>query len=232
MTPSNDPIKQSPIHSLAEKLGGRLVTTNGWRVPHVYTSIAAEQDQARTGVVLADASANGKIILEGARTGDFLHGLWQVPNLEIGAGYPSEERVVFRLRSDLFFVSTSPGEVTSCTSTLQRAVSATGDFIGLTDVTHGLAEIWLVGPKSPELLSRLCGLDFRPHRFANQTARYSSVAKTRQLILRVDLEKIPAFALIGGRSLGAYLWETISRAGQDLNIAPIGLGALNSLRGA
>lgn len=84
----------------------------------------------------------------------------------------------------------------------------------------------LIGPHSGELLSRLGGLDFHREQFPNLTAKQSSVAKTRQLILRQDLGKHLAFSLVGDRSLATYLWRTIIEAGQDLNIAPIGQSAM------
>ena len=57
-------------------------------------------------------------------------------------------------------------------------------------------------------------------------AKQSSVAKTTQLIIRRDLGEQPAYALIGGRSLAAYLWQTIMEAGQDLDIQPVGNAVL------
>jgi heterotetrameric sarcosine oxidase gamma subunit len=103
------------------------------------------------------------------------------------------------------------------------------DLITVTDVTHGNAELWLIGPNSAELLSRLCGLDFHDSQFPNGTAKQSSLAKTTQLIIRRDLGDVPTYALIGGRSLAAYLWQTILEAGQDWGIQPTGLAALRPL---
>ncbi|MCP5095608.1 MAG: hypothetical protein GY943_08660, partial [Chloroflexi bacterium] len=64
--------------------------------------------------------------------------------------------------------------------------------------------------------------------FPNGMAKQSSVAKTTQIIIRRDLGNMPAYALIGGRSLAVYLWQTILEAGQDLGIQPVGLEALSS----
>ena len=100
---------------------------------------------------------------------------------------------------------------------------------GERQVTHGQADLVLIGPFSMDLLSRLCGLDFHSKHFPNLTAKQSSVAKTRQLILRRDLGEHLAFSLIGARSLADYLWQMIFEAGQDLNIAPVGQSALQRL---
>ena len=118
------------------------------------------------------------------------------------------------------------GDVAETAVTLTNQAANSYNLITVTDVTHGSAELWLIGPNSAELLSRLCGLDFHDSQFPSGTAKQSSVAKTTQLIIRRDLGEQPAYALIGGRSLAAYLWQTIMEAGQDLDIQPVGNAVL------
>ena len=79
------------------------------------------------------------------------------------------------------------------------------------------------------LLSKMCGLDFHPAEFPNGTAKQSSFAKTTQLIIRSDLNDVPAYYIIGARSLGDYLWKVIIEAGREWDLIPIGLDALNIL---
>jgi glycine cleavage system aminomethyltransferase T len=57
----------------------------------------------------------------------------------------------------------------------------------------------------------------------------TSVAKTHQLIIRADVIDLPAYRLIGGRALGAYVWDTLMEAGRDLQLSPIGCQALERL---
>jgi sarcosine oxidase subunit alpha len=138
-------------------------------------------------------------------------------------------RYIFRLRTDQFFVSTTAGEAEGVTAELTAARSAEG-LVTVTDVTHGRSQLLVIGPKAAELLGRLCGLDFHDGRFPNLSARQSSVAKTRQLILRQDIGSLPAYALIGSRSLAAYLWETTLEAGRDLAVLPIGQETIDGLK--
>jgi sarcosine oxidase gamma subunit len=69
----------------------------------------------------------------------------------------------------------------------------------------------------------LCGLDFHPAAFPKGSAKQSSVAKTTQLVVCHDLAETAAYSIIGGRSLAAYLWETILVAGRDLGVRPVGI---------
>ena len=130
----------------------------------------------------------------------------------------------------MFFIGTAPAEVAAALDGLRRALQSPGQpGAAVTDLTHGRSELRLVGPAAPELLSKVCGLDFDPGRFPDGDARQSSVARTRQLIVRGDVGGLPSYSLIGGRSLGAYLWDTLMQAGAEFSIAPLGLRDLRAL---
>jgi heterotetrameric sarcosine oxidase gamma subunit len=106
---------------------------------------------------------------------------------------------------------------------------AATSLITVTEVTHANAELWLIGPHSAELLGRLCSLDFYASQFPNGAAKQSSVAKTTQLIIRQDRGGLPAYALIGPRSLASYLWQTVFEAGKDLGLQLMGNIAFEQL---
>jgi len=242
-------MKLTPIYAIAQDLNAQFIDRAGWQVPASFSALEAEVAAARDGVALADLSANGKLTVEGRRALDFLQTIWKLPPLEISQGATIETGFLdrkfkkckasvfretrflgfYRLRADLFFIAAPPGLEAEVEQTLTGAALSFPDLITVTDLTHGRAELRLIGPASAELLSRLCSLDFHPAAFPNLTARQSSVAKTAQLIIRADLVELPAFSLIGASSLGAYLWETIMKAGRDLGIAPVGQTAIERL---
>jgi heterotetrameric sarcosine oxidase gamma subunit len=213
-------MKLSPIYEIAKQLNAEFVEQDGWQVAQSFGKAASMES-----VALCDQSHNGKIRIEGQTAGVML----DADELAIGAGKAVDDGWIYRLRQDLFFVTTGAGVVADVAVPLTQQAPNHPDLITVTDVTHGNAELWLIGPNSAELLSRLCGLDFHDSQFSNGTAKQSSVAKTSQLIIRCDLKDVPAYALIGSRSLAAYLWQTIMEAGQDLGIQPIGLAALRPL---
>lgn len=228
----NQPVKLSPIHQAEEKWQGQFEAMAGWRVAQLFRSVEAETAVALAAVALCDQSHNGKIRVEGQTAGQLL----QAETLAVSDGKQTPYGHVYRLRRDLFFVHHAvEGVEETAVALCQHAQTVTG-LITVTDVTHGNAELWLVGPRSAELLSRLCGLDFHDSRFPNHTARQSSVAKTTQLIIRRDLpdqaglQTVPAYAMIGARSFGMYLWQTILQAGHDLGIEPIGWAAWVTLQ--
>lgn len=235
MNPSRSPTKLAPVHDAARELGANFVELAGWQVPQVFSTAEEEVTIARRSVALSDGSASGKIVVEGQPAEAVLQAAWAIPSLATGQGVIVDFKCVFRLCDDQFFIHLDPGAEDASAKTLTGAVEKSGELVTVTDITHGRADLLLVGPQCRQLLSRLCSLDFHPSQFPDLSAKQSSVAKTRQLILRHDLKPrdgapIPAFSLIGARSLAAYLWQTILEAGHDLDLAPIGRSALERLR--
>ena len=235
MNLSQSPAKLTPVHDAARELGVSFVEFAGWQVPQVFTKPEEEVTVARKSVALADGSASGKIVVDGLPAEAALQAAWAIPSLATGQGVLLDSKRVFRLRVDQFFIHVEPGTEGAVVETLTEAVDKSGELVTVTDITHGRADLLLVGPQCTELLSRLCSLDFHPSQFPDLCAKQGSVAKTRQLLLRHDLKTrdeapIPSFSVIGDRSLAAYLWQTILQAGQDLDLAPIGQSALERLQ--
>jgi heterotetrameric sarcosine oxidase gamma subunit len=214
------PLKRSSLYPSAVAAGAKFAIDADWQVAQVYTSAAAEVALARSGVGLADQTARGRIAVEGREAGALLG-----VKLAIGGGAVLGKGRVYCLRRDHFFISTPPGAQEEVLEGLRAQVA--GRHLTLTDLTHGRVELQLVGWAGPAVLGQLCGLDLT--HFPDGEARQGSVAKTAQLILRRDLGGLPAFSLIGARSLGAYLWEAFLEAGRNWGIAPIGQAALRAL---
>lgn len=217
------PVKLSPLHETARDLGAQFSEASGWRIPEAYSTPDAEITAAQRSVALADETANGKLQVEGrdAET------VWASADAEIGAAVAIDSERVYRLRGDCFFVSTAPGRDIAARRTLIDRAS--DRFVTVTNLTHAWSEIRVLGRNAPTLMSRVCGLDFAAAAFPCGAAKQTSVARTTQLVIRRDAADLPAFSVLGARSLAAYLWEILMEAGADLQIAPIGLGAILAL---
>ncbi len=223
--------KLSSIHVTADRAGATFASVGDWQLPEKFTTIAAEVAAARQRVAIADVSAGGKILVEGAQVTALMQGALGVGELDINQGAAFDGGYAYRLREDLFFVSTPPAGEASVLSVLNSAVGDMSGMVTVTDITDGRSELVLIGPYAGELLSMLCGLDLHESKFPDQTAKQTGVAKTGQIVIRRDAADLRRYWLIGARSYGAYLWETILDAGRSLDIAPIGLAALRELAG-
>jgi glycine cleavage system aminomethyltransferase T len=226
-------MKLSPLFSIHQALNAQITEQNGWQIPESISPLDTELTALRERVALTDLSPSGKITVEGQQAGERIQSALNVdaPSLKINAGLDAGPFGVYRLRKDLFFIHTAPGHEESILRSLEkiRVNPRSSELITITEITQGRAEIGVFGPSSPELLSHLCGLDFHDSHFPNLTTKQSSVAKTPQIIIRHDFAGIHAYALIGDRSFGVYLWETAMKAGQDLGVTAIGMKALGAL---
>ena len=166
-----------------------------------------------------------KLLLEGDQAESVLVDAFDLGSLKINEGHDG----IYRLRNDLFFISTPPGREGRAQKKLTTASAASKQFATTTDITHGRTEIRVIGPDSQEFLSKVCGLDFHSSVFPNETAKQSSLAKTTQLIIRRDIRELPAFSIIGSQSLGPYVWDTMMVAGREFGVVPIGTAALAAL---
>ena len=225
MNTSKTPIKLTPLHSITQRLDAAFTEEHGWRIPEVYTTAEDEITAARKRVGLADETPNGKLLVEGDHADSVLTDALDLGSLQINEGRDG----IYRLRNDLFFISTPPGKEVRAQKKLTTASAASKQFVTITDITHGRAEIRVIGPASQELLSKVCGLDFHPSAFPNETAKQSSLAKTAQLIIRCDIGELLAFSIIGVQSLGVYVWDTLMEAGREFEVVPIGTAALDVL---
>ena len=206
-----------------------IEVAGGWRLPEAFRSPEAELKAARESVVVGDDTPRGKILLQGENCAEAARQAFgQAPDA-VGTWVEAEGVELSRLRPDLLYCGTAPERLSFASAALQAAAQGVTGQLTVTDVTHGRFELRLLGPAAANLLSRVCGLDLHETSFAQGHVAQTSVAKTHQLIIRADVIDLPAYRLIGGRALGAYVWGTLMEAGRDLQLSPIGCQALERL---
>lgn len=91
-------------------------------------------------------------------------------------------------------------------------------FAHATDYTHGKAVLRLAGAAAPDLLGKICGLDFYDTVFPNGRVAQTSAAKIKTLIARFDQEQRPTYYLHVNRPLGQYFWEVAWDAGREFGL--------------
>jgi heterotetrameric sarcosine oxidase gamma subunit len=205
-------MKRTPIDTVARAAGATFIEEAGWQVVQADTAVSP------TSLSLTDHSARGKLFVEGQAAEAVLTAVLARPTLAINQGAVIPDGAVYRLRQDLFLLNTAVGGETAVQANLEEAIQAQAVFVTVTDGTHGRFQFQLRGERSPDLLSRVCGLDFHSSQFPNFTAKQSSVAKTAQIIMRQDADGTCAYCLLGARSLAVYVWQSLQQAGQDLGL--------------
>ena len=225
--------KLSPLHNIAYGLNAGFIDLDGWQTADVYTDTNEELKTAQRRVGLVDAAPWLRMTVEGATAAAVLKTALKTPALEINGGHVAKDgTAVYKLRADHFLVHGTPTAGAELKNAINAAIEGSGELVTLTDISHGSAEIRLIGPDSDDLLSTACGLDLHPSQFPDITAKQSSVAKTTQTIIRRDIGGLLSYTLIGPRSLAVYLWETLMVAGAQFNSGPVGLAAYHQLEKA
>jgi heterotetrameric sarcosine oxidase gamma subunit len=223
------PLRLTPLHAVGERLGATWIDIHGWRFARHFTSPEQEAAAVRAGVGLADSSPHGKILIEGKQAYEVLRAAYGAAPEAIGTHAAVESAGLYRLRPDLFYLSTSLGAEGPAMARIQAAIGEAGAFVTASDVTDGLADIRIIGPRAAEVLSRVCGLDFSDAAFPDLHARQTSLAKTRQLVIRRNFGPLPAWTTVGARSLGAYVWDVLLGAGRAFGMVPIGVATMREL---
>ncbi len=215
---SEEALRRSPLHEVMQAAGVSFEARSGWLVP---TSIVSAADDAVPVLTIADESAHGKLLLEGKGAADVIPAALRVPAPLLGLSAPCEDGRVYSLRPDLFFVATLPGTEPELVERLRTTAAGEGGLVTVTDVTAGRAQIRVTGSVCRQLLPKLCALDFGEAAFPDGCAKTSSLARTTQLILRSDRGGILSFLILGGRSVAAYVWDTMVQAGREWGITPV-----------
>jgi len=214
------------MYRAEEALGARFKDDAGWRVADVYTSAEDEIARARSGVGLCDVSACGKL---GVR-GDAVEG-WG-PKLTGGAlpavGRAAWERVngasvlVCRRAADELLLLTPPAELAAVAGMVEKAAES-GGCVHVTDVTAAYAVVDLIGGRLGELLERLVALELSA--VPPLGVVQGDLAGVHAIMLRLDHQALPMFRVLVGREYGDFVWRTLSDAGHDLGLTPVGAAA-------
>lgn len=220
MTVTMQPVKRTPLYRTALALGATLTDHADWQVAARFRSPDAEAQQVQAGVGLADAGWLGKLEV---RSRDLDPAEWDFADATV---WPLAD-------SDLLVTCEPPDTPAVLQALRDRAASATETLsIYVTDVTSVYAALVLVGARSRAVLQRLTALDVSDTALPDLACARTGLAHVHATILRQDLGLLPAYWLLVGWEYGAYVWDAVMHAGESSGIAPIGLEALQRLRGA
>jgi 4-methylaminobutanoate oxidase (formaldehyde-forming) len=104
------------------------------------------------------------------------------------------------------------------------------DFVTVTDVTAGRAQINVHGPKARDLLQRLSGADLSNDGFPYMTAREIDLGYACVLAMRVTFVGELGWELHVPATQAVQVYDLVVEAGRDLGLRNAGMQTLNSLR--
>lgn len=89
----------------------------------------------------------------------------------------------------------------------------------------------VTGEHAPSMFAKICGVDLRPHKFAEGQIAQTSVARISGIVIRIPALPVPGFHLLADSASGEYLWDCLLDAMDEFGGAPVGWAALKRLAG-
>lgn len=229
--------KKTALYEAHVRAGGRMVPFAGYWMPVQFEGINAEHLRVRSAVGLFDVSHMGEVVFRGPRAQDVVQRI-----LTNDVSSPPAGKAIYSpaclpsggIVDDLIAYKVAPDHFFLCVNAANRdkdvrwfAEQARGEC-EVTDLSDRYAQIAVQGPKAPDLLARVFGdaaSGMKPFSFRSLTCRGHEVilATTGYTGERGGEVYLPNDA-------AEPLWTELLAMGQDLGVAPIGLGARDTLR--
>ncbi|MEZ5273207.1 MAG: FAD-dependent oxidoreductase [Ilumatobacteraceae bacterium] len=211
-----------------------------WDRPSWWATWEAEHRACREGVILMDMSFMSKFRVQGRDAGTVLDRLSaNAVDGEPGTitytqwlndrGLLEADLTVTKLSDESFMVVATDTAHRHVESQLVRACATAGHAF-TTDVTAGLAQISVQGPRSRELLQSLTSVDLSNDAFPFRTARQIDLGYARVLCVRITYLGELGYELYVPAEQALHVHDTLAEAGAAFGLRHAGLKALASLR--
>jgi heterotetrameric sarcosine oxidase gamma subunit len=105
------------------------------------------------------------------------------------------------------------------------AAGTGGETVSVVDLTHGRALVRLTGPRAPDVLAAVCGIDLSEAITSDGAAFRAPVAALATDVIRDDVAGVRSYLLHCERSSGRYLFDAITSVGHDFGIETDGFRA-------
>ncbi|MBX7191809.1 MAG: FAD-dependent oxidoreductase [Sandaracinaceae bacterium] len=217
------------------------VGTLGWDRPHFWPYWEAEHRAVREGVVLMDMSFMSKFEVQGRDAGRLLDRLSaNAVNERDGVvtytqwlnerGTLEADLTVTRLDEERFLVVASDTAHRHVQARMRRFFEDEAGHAFVADVTSGLAQINVQGPRSRALLQSLTSVDLSDAAFPFRTAREIDVGFARALCLRITYLGELGYELYVPSEQASHVYDRLREAGASHGLVHAGLKALASCR--
>ncbi len=233
----NEALRRTPLYAAHLAAGARMVPFGGWEMPVQYSSILEEHRRVRRAVGLFDVSHMGEFEVAGPGAIGALQYLTtnDAAALDVGqvqysllcspAGGIVDDLTVSRLDDDRFMLTVNASNIETDWAWVTGHSRGDARWRNISAETALLA---VQGPRAEPLVADLADCDVKSlgyYRF-----RDGAVAGLRALISRTGYTGEDGFELYVAAPDAERLWRTLLDRGAPAGIAPVGLGARDTLR--
>jgi aminomethyltransferase len=233
-----DQLHETALVDVHRALGARLIEFGGWLMPVQYAGILEEHKAVRERAGLFDLSHMGELIVEGDDAGDALAAalVTDPRSLAVGRAQYSmivapdggviDDLIVYRLGPERFLVVANAGNAAIVSDEL--AARLAGWRAVLDDQSLATSLVAIQGPRSAEILAPLTDVDLSALRY--YAIAEGQVAGVPAHVARTGYTGEDGFEIFVDWGRGPEVWEALAAAGKDAGVAPVGLGARDTLR--
>ncbi len=232
-------IKQTALYSTHKKLGAKLIEFAGYEMPVRYTSDIDEHMKVREGVGIFDVSHMGEFWIEGDSAFDLVQfatsndvsklsdGKVQYSCLPNDQGGIVDDLLVYRISETSYMLVVNASNIEK---DWNRLVDLNKKFgAQMTNRSDDYSLFAVQGPKAIEVLQKLSSVDLVEIPYYNfRIAEFAY--KSDVIISATGYTGSGGFEIYVKNEDAKEVWDAIMEAGQNFQIAPIGLGARDTLR--
>jgi glycine cleavage system T protein (aminomethyltransferase) len=234
--------KHTPLTEWHRAHGGKLVEFAGYEMPMRYEGVIAEHHRVRRQCGIFDVSHMGELEVRGTDARASVHHLVtnDIQSLESGqviytamcneGGGVLDDLLIYCLSDDHFIIVCNAANHAKVASWV--AARLDGDA-RMKDETENTALFALQGPESRKLLERwprLASQIDRLRELEYYRASYLDLDGVKVLLSRTGYTGELGYELYLPTEFAVELWQELMECGSDCGIAPIGLGARDTLR--
>ena len=248
-----DPERHTPMHAWHAEQGAVWEDVGQWKRPRYYPGTGEDMDAAvrrecvaaRDGVAILDASTLGKIDVQGPDAAVFLDRIYTVGFRKLGIGrcryglMLHEDGTIFddgvtaRIDAQRYLVHTTTGNAAAVLAWLELWRQTEWPELDLycTSVTDHWATAAVVGPKSRDVLRKVCAdIDLSRDAFRFMDVREGHVADVPARVFRISFSGELSFEVNVPAHRGPEVWEALIEAGREFDITPYGTESMHVLR--
>lgn len=230
---------KTPLYDCHVACGGKIVPFAGYLLPVQYGSgVIAEHMAVRTKAGLFDVSHMGELILRGKDalsnvqmlvTNDcskMKDGQIKYSPMCYADGGVVDDLLVYRVKDGVYLLVVNAANKEKDAQWIREHL--TGE-VEMEDISDGVGQLALQGPKALEILKKLTPEEDIPVKYYTFTAE-GYVDGKKCLISQTGYTGEDGYELYCAAGDAAALWEALLEAGKEEGLIPCGLGARDTLR--
>lgn len=236
-------LKETPFTQVHIALGAKMADFAGFNMPIQYpTGINREHMIVREGVGVFDVSHMGEFWVKGEKALDFLQyittndvsrldaGKAQYTCFPNGKGGIVDDLIIYKYSTTKYLLVVNAGNIDKDWAWVNE-IKSKGDWGNLTleNASDRYGQLAVQGPKATELLQKLTDADLSAIPY--YAFREWSFAGVPGVILsNTGYTGAGGFELYFPKENAMQIWNALFEVGKEFDLAPIGLGARDSLR--